>query len=198
MDRITYVIGNSIYINLTNQCSNDCVFCIRNGDYLNNGDGMWLQKEPTSEEIINDLQKYDFSKYKEVVFCGYGEPTYKIKEIEEVGKYLKQKNIKTRINTNGQGNLINNKDITPIICKYIDTISISLNEITREKYQKICKSIYGEEGFDKMIEFSKLCVQQGGNVILSVVDIINKEDIEKARKIADDIGATLRVREYVQ
>lgn len=198
MDKRTYIIDKSIYINLTNQCSNDCVFCVRNGEYLNNGDGMWLQKEPTSDEIIKDLEKYDFSRYEEVVFCGYGEPTYKINEIEKIGKYLKDRKIKIRINTNGQGNLIHKKDITPIICKYIDIISISLNEVTREKYQKICRSIYGEKAYDSIIEFAKLCVNQKKEVILSVVNIIDKKDIQQAKRIANTLGAKLRIREYIK
>lgn len=198
-----YEIGGNLYSNLTNRCSNACTFCVRNYDtdrkkpHGYEGYDLWLDKEPTAEEVIAALEKYNLAKYKELVFCGYGEPTYRFDVLEEVAAYAHKKGLRTRINTNGQGNAIQGKDISERLCKAIDVIGISLNEVTPEKYDAICRSIFGKKAFDIMLDFARLCVSHGGNVIFSVVDCIGKEDIEKAEEIAKSVGAKLRVREMI-
>ena len=198
-----YEIDGKLYANLTNRCSNACTFCVRNYDtdrrkpHGYEGYDLWLDTEPSAEEVIDALNKYDLASYKELVFCGYGEPTYRFDVLEEVAAYAHKKGLRTRINTNGQANAILGKDISERLCKAIDVIGISLNEVTPEKYDAICRSVFGKKTFDIMIEFAKLCVSHGGNVVFSVVDCIGKEDIEKARGIADSVGAKLRVREMI-
>lgn len=198
-----YEIDKKLYINLTNKCSNLCEFCVRNYDkdrknlHGYEGYDLWLDKEPEAKEIIDDLLKYDLSEYGEIVFCGYGEPTYKFDILEEVANFAHEKGLKTRINTNGHGNEINGKDITERMAKCIDTIGISLNQVTAQKYDAICHSIYGERAFEIMLDFAKGCLKHNGNVVFSVVDCIGSEDVEKARKIANQIGAKLKVREMI-
>lgn len=198
-----YEIGGNLYANLTNRCSNACTFCVRNYDtdrkkpHGYEGYDLWLDKEPSAEEVIAALDKYNLAKYKELVFCGYGEPTYRFDVLEEVAAYAHKKGLRTRINTNGQGNAIQGKDISERLCEAIDVIGISLNEVTPEKYDAICRSIFGKKAFDIMLDFARLCVSHGGNVIFSVVDCIGKDDIEKAEEIAKSVGAKLRVREMI-
>ncbi len=195
--KFVYVVDKNLYINLTNRCSNKCEFCVRYYDKPIYGD-LWIKDEPTAEQVIEIIEKdFDLSKYGEVVFCGYGEPTYKFDEIVKICDYVHAKGGKTRINTNGQGCRILGRDITAEISKCMDTINISLNETDAEKYDKICHSIFGKEAFDIMLDFAKGCIKAGGNVVLSVVDCIGEEEIAKARKIADNIGAKLRVRELL-
>ena len=197
MQKIVYQVENSLYINATNKCTCNCTFCVRSFDNFIYGD-LWLDREPTPDEVLNELKKYNLKDYKEVVFCGYGEPTYRLDVIEKVSEYVHSMGGKTRINTNGHGNKINGRDITPIIVKCIDTIGISLNDVNAEEYKEICRPVYGIDGFNIMLDFAKKCVDNGGNVVFSVVDIIGKEKIEKAKEIAKSIGAKLRIREMIE
>ncbi len=196
-NNIVYVVGNNLYINMTNRCSNRCEFCVRYYDKPIYGD-LWLNDEPTAQQVIESLSNdFDIKKYDEVVFCGYGEPTYRFDDIQIVCDFVHSQGKKTRINTNGQANAILGRDITQQICRCIDTINISLNATDAQKYDQICHSCYGQDAFDIMIDFAKKCVSHKGNVVLSVVDCIGQEEIDKAQQIANNIGAKLRVRELL-
>ena len=105
-----YEFGDSLYLNITNRCPNNCEFCIRNIKDGVSGNDLWLLKEPTFQELAEDIALYDLSKYKEIVFCGFGEPMCNLSMISQIAPYLKKKGCKIRINTNGLGNLINNRD----------------------------------------------------------------------------------------
>ena len=194
MDNYVYTIGNKIYINLTNRCSNNCDFCIRQGRQGMNGTTLWIHDEPTAEDIVSQLPQNMDDFDSEVVFCGFGEPTYNLDVLDEVASYLHCTDKTTRINTNGQGNLIHKRDITDVIVTSCDIINVSLNESTAEKYQKHCKSIFGTSAFSALLEFAKLCKQRGGNVVFSVVDSIGEKDVAECQKLADSLGIPLRVR----
>lgn len=195
-ENFVYRYGNSLYINLTNKCSNACDFCIRNnGDGIGDSGNLWLDREPNAEEVIERITAFD--NFCELVFCGYGEPTYKIDELVKVAKYAKERGIKTRLNTNGHGNLINGYDITEKLDGLLDIVSISLNGHTAEKYDEVCHSVYGLDGFTAMLEFAKKCVERGIETVMSVVNI-GDIDIKKCRELALSLGATLKVREYIE
>jgi len=192
MDTYVYKVKNNIYINLTNRCTNRCGFCIRtNCSYAYSYD-LWLKKEPSAKKVIEDLKK--FEDYREAVFCGYGEPTIKLKEIVEISGYLKSINKPVRLNTNGQGNVINGFDITPKLKGLVDSISISLNASNEKDYQKLCNSEF-KNAYAEVINFSKLCVKNF-DTTLTVLDFLGKAEIEKCKKIADDLGAKFRVRAF--
>ncbi|MBQ3195344.1 MAG: radical SAM protein [Clostridia bacterium] len=196
---ISYVVKNGIYINLTNRCSNSCKFCIRqNGAGVYGSDSLWLEREPTAEEVIEDLEKYDFNKYDELVFCGYGEPTECIDTLVAVAKWAKSvSDISIRINTNGHGNMINGKDITPMLEGTVDIISVSLNCADAESYAELCIPEFGIKAYDGLIEFARLCVPKVKKVVLSVVETtLPDEDIKKCAELAQSIGAELRVRPF--
>ena len=197
MNTITYVYGDKIYLNLTNKCSNNCEFCIRR-----NNDGLldyylWLDKEPTADEVIADLEKYELDKYDEAVFCGFGEPLYAIDVLIETADWLKAHGVKTRLNTNGQAGLISGPDTALKLKGRIDTVSISLNASDAEKYQKICHCKFNEEGFFEMLRCAVQCKKEGIRTVLSVVDVIGEEEVEKCRKVAKNVGVDFRVRTYV-
>ena len=198
MDTITYQIGRGVYINLTNKCSNDCTFCERNRISGVSGYYLWLGKEPTAAEIIESLKGYDTQEFDEVVFCGFGEPTYKWEVVKEVATYAHSLNKITRINTNGQGNLINGYDITQELADYIDKVNISLNNGSSKRYQEDCLSIYGEQAFNELQDFAKKCLQRGVDTTMSVVDCISKEEIAQAEQIAKAIGSKFRIREEIK
>ncbi|MDN5301854.1 MAG: hypothetical protein PWQ60_1368 [Thermoanaerobacteraceae bacterium] len=192
---ITYKLGNSLYLNITNRCTNRCGFCIRNNEIGVGGYDLWLEKEPTTKEIIEAIG--DPTGYKEVVFCGYGEPLMRLQTVLDVAGYLKKNypSVPIRINTNGQANLIYGEDVTPQFKGLIDVISISLNAENAGKYQEMCRSDYGEEAYYSILEFARKCKNYIPRVVLSVVDLPSI-DVEKCRKLAEDLGVEFRVRHY--
>ena len=199
---ITYEYHNSLYVNITNRCSNACVFCVRTKhDNVNGKYELWLDREPSIEEIKADFEKRDLSKYDEIVFCGYGEPTERFDDLIEIARWIKSKKTDSviRINTNGQANLINGRDVTPELDGAIDIIGISLNASNAKEYQDICKSRYGEESFEALQDFAKRAKDYVKLVVFSVVDkTIPESDIEICRKIAEDCGVKFRLREYIE
>ena len=159
-----------------------------------NNTRLWIDEEPTPEDIIEQLPENLDDYDNEVVFCGFGEPTYNLDTLDEVASFLHCLDKTTRINTNGQANLIHGEDVTDVIVTSCDVINVSLNECTAAKYQQHCKSIYGEKAYDALLEFAELCKKRGGKVVFSVVDSIGNVDVEQCRKIAEKLGIPLRVR----
>lgn len=193
---IAYRIGDKAYINLTNRCSNDCTFCVRRTSEEYEQFSLWLDREPEYDDIIAALQP--FMELKEFVFCGYGEPLYRIDMIVRVGEYLKGKGKYVRVNTNGQGDLIVGKDAAKRLAGKVDEVSVSLNEVSAAAYQKLCRCEFGEEGYYSMLRFASDCVKAGIKVKLSIVDILGAEKTEKAKQIAAEIGAELRIRALIK
>ncbi len=197
MNTIVYRIDNKLYINLTNRCSNRCIFCVRNIKKEYESYSLWLNKEPTADEVIKELDKSLAPDIEQVVFCGYGEPLYRLDAIVEICKYLKKKQVSTRINTNGQASLIVGEGVAERLVGFVDKVSISLNATTAEKYQEICKCRFGEDAFFSLLQFADDLVRVGIKVVFSVVSTIGEEEIKKAKEIADVHGAVLRVRTYI-
>lgn len=197
---ICYVLGNSLYINLTNKCTNACKFCVRDQDCGISPDvDLWIENDPTAEEVIEDIKKFDPSKYDEVVFCGYGEPLIRFDQFISACRFIKENyGSKIRVNTNGHASKIHKRNVVPEMAGLVDSVSISLNEMNGALYNELCVCCYGEAGFDAMIDFAKECVKVIPDVCMSVVDVIPKEHIEECRKIAERIGAHYRVREMIQ
>jgi len=190
---ITYEINDALYINLTNRCSNNCCFCVRNNPE-GFGFDLWLDKEPAVPEIIADMENPE--RYKEIVFCGYGEPLERPAEVVEICRYLKGKDVRTRINTNGQANLIWKRNVVPELAGLVDSISISLNAKNAEDYVRLCKPEYGEEAYKAVLDFAGECVKYLPEVWLTVVDVVSAHDIEICRNIAKNTGARFRARHY--
>lgn len=194
---ITYPIDNSLYINVTNRCTNSCGFCIRHTPSGVGDVDLWLEREPTRDEIYQAIEKNDLNRYKELVFCGYGEPGYRMEDIAYVAHKIKENHdIPIRINTNGHANKIAGKDVTPLLQGCVDIISISLNASDAEKYNEICKCAFGTDGFYEMLDFAKKAKKYVPRVILSVVDVIGEDEIEKCRKVCESVGCEYRVRVY--
>ncbi len=199
MQTILYKVHNNLYVNLTNKCPCSCTFCLRQTrDRMEDSGVLWLEHEPSFEEVVKEFEKFDMSQYKEIVFCGFGEPTEAFPVLIKAAKYIKE-NFQNpiRINTNGLGNLINNRDITPDLEGLVDTISISLNTPNAKEYHKIVRSKYGEQSFDAMLTFARDAKKYVPNVILSTVSTTITEDEEKqCQKICDDLGVTYRIRPF--
>lgn len=196
MDTYVYELDGNLYINLTNRCSNACTFCVRNGHDGYFGNKLWLKKEPAAADVLNAV---DYGKkYNQVVFCGFGEPTEKIDVLTEVAKELKKKGYTVRLNTNGQGNLINGRDITAELAGCVDIVNVSLNASSADKYCSLCKPRYGADAFDALLSFAENCRDRGINTNLSIVDVIGKDEVAACKKLAKEHNLPLRIREYIE
>ena len=196
---ILYKVHNNLYINLTNRCPYSCTFCLRQKmDKVGESDTLWLLREPTAEEVIEEFKKWDVDSFDEIVFCGFGEPTEAFDVLKKVAEFIKSKYNKTiRLNTNGVGNLINKRNIAPELKGLIDTVSISLNNPDPEEYAKLVRSKYGEKSFQEMINFAKECKKYVPNVVMSTVDTtISHEEEKKCKEICDEVGAVYRIRPW--
>jgi len=190
----TYQIGDSLYINVTNRCNAHCSFCTRKEDPIIHGYNLGMEKDEEPEPEVYNNEIGDPTEYKEIVFCGYGEPTIRWDVIKEVARYVKDNSGRTRLNTNGHGNHINKRDITPEFQNLIDVVSVSLNTFDPKQYAKIMGLDTGL--YNEMINFTRQAKQFAGKVVMSIVTI-DEVDIEKARKIAEDkLGVEFRVREH--
>lgn len=199
MMTITYAVKNGIYVNMTNRCPCACTFCLRhNGDGVYGSDSLWLEREPTVEEVCASIDSWQLDKYDEVVFCGYGEPTERLSDLLAVAAHIREKSgIKIRINTNGLSDLIHNERTAPKLKGLVDTVSVSLNATDKEAYFKIVRPKFGIESYDAMLAFTKDCADYVPNVVMTVVDVVTtKEEQEKCRKICEKLGVKLRIRPF--
>jgi TatD family-associated radical SAM protein len=198
---IAYEVGSGLYINITNRCSNRCSFCIRNnGDGAYGSDSLWLIREPSREEIFEAVFKRELSKYDEIVFCGYGEPSYRLDECIALAKEIKSRypGMKTRINTNGQSDLILECDSAPLYKDAFDTVSISLNTCDAEKYDAMCHPVYKLDAFEAILKFAQNVKNYVQNVTFSVVrESLSEEELSECFKIAEKLQIPLRVRTYI-
>ncbi len=198
MADILYVYKDNIYANLTNKCPCRCSFCIRqNKDAVGSSKTLWHKTDPSIEEIKKAVDEFDFTGYNELVFCGYGEPTNALENLIETARYVKAKHpeIKLRLNTNGLGDLINKKPIAKELSQYIDSVSISLNTCTAEKYNEVCRPIF-KNAYDAMLKFAKESKNYFRHTQFSIVDTIPAEDIEECKRIAHSMGIYLKIRKY--
>ena len=196
---ILYKVHNNLYVNMTNKCPFACTFCLRQTmDRIGESDRLWLEREPSLQEVCDEFNKLNMDEYDEVVFCGFGEPTERFDDLIKVAAFVKEKyGKKIRINTNGVGSLINGRDIAPEMKGLIDTVSISLNNPHKDEYLSLVRSKFGEQSFDAMLDFAKECTKYIPNVVLTTVDTtISHEEEEECRRICESIGATYRIRPW--
>ena len=194
---ILYRYGSTYYINLTNRCPCQCVFCVRNSTpRLGDADTLWLDHEPTVDEVMEALRSVDLSVSREVVFCGYGEPTERFDDLKEIAKRIKAEfGKRVRLDTNGLGNLINGRDIVPEMVGLIDSVSISLNAPDSEGYMEVSHPSFGERAYPAILDFIKECRELISGVTVSVVgDSISDEAEEECRRMADSLNVAFRVR----
>jgi TatD DNase family protein len=191
--KIAYATRDSLYLNITNRCTNNCYFCVRYyTDYVM-GHNLRLEKEPTIEEVIAAIG--DPKRYKEVVFCGYGEPTIRLDVIKSVAKWLKEQEIIVRLDTNGHGNIINHRNIVPELVGLIDSVSISLDAENAEQYNQICRPTFGDTTFQQVVEFIKECKKYLPEVGITVVGVPELNE-QHCRNIAKELGVKFRFRVY--
>ena len=196
---IAYAVKEGLYLNLTNRCPCACTFCIRNeGDGVYGSNPLWLEHEPSFDEVKAALEAADYKKYKEIIFCGYGEPTEALDVLLKTARYIKaNSSVRLRLNTNGMGNLIHSKDITPFFEGLIDAVSISLNTSSPENYLETIRPRFKEKAFPALLEFTRLVKEHVPSVTMTTVSTtITHEDEAGCQKICNQLGVKYRIREF--
>ena len=205
---LVYTLDGKIYINLTNRCTNDCIFCLRKDKSDVKGQELWLDDENSTasdvikqyEKIYNEPLTRHASPFTETVFCGYGEPMLKFDVLKEVAQYIKNTypDVKIRVNTNGHANFVYKRNLVPELKGLVDEFSVSLNAPTKEEYDELSKPKF-DEAYEEVKKFIKSCADEKISVVASVVEGYKGRhiDIDACRKIAEDLGASLRVREWI-
>ena len=197
--RIVYWLGNSLYLNITNRCSNSCYFCFRKFKTGIKEFNLKLEKEPTTEEVIEELRKVTNRKnWSEAVFCGFGEPLERLDLVLEVTRWLKKHYWKTvRVDTNGQGYLLNKgRDVVLELKEAgVDKVSVSLNAHNKETYNQICKPVF-EDAYENVLEFIKKAKEEGIETEATAVTIPEVE-ITKVKELAERMGVKFTVRQYI-
>jgi TatD DNase family protein len=194
MPTLAYSIGNSLYLNITNRCSNDCSFCIKYNSRTFGDDDLFLKTEPSFDEIMAAIA--EFSDFEEVVFCGYGESLIRLEMVKQVAAAVKQNyGTRVRINTDGQANLVHGRNIIPELAGIVDCLSVSLNASDAETYMRLCNTPFGAAGFTAVCDFIRLASAAIPEVIASVVRLPSV-DVEACKALALSLGASFRVRSY--
>jgi len=191
--KIAYEIRDSLYLNITNRCTNNCYFCVRAQTSFVKGHNLKLDKEPTVEEILKAIG--DAKKYREIVFCGYGEPTTRLDTVKAVCRELKKKGASIRLVTNGHGDLINKRPIVKELVGLVDHVSVSLNTDKEDLYNKVCKPSFGNGTYKAVMKFIKDCVDNGIKAEVTCLDLPGV-DLKECAAIANSLGASFRARRY--
>ncbi|MCH4221722.1 MAG: TatD family nuclease-associated radical SAM protein [Eggerthellaceae bacterium] len=187
----------SLYVNLTNRCTNACTFCLRATKRGATSD-LWIDREPSAQEIIASLKQFDLSPLKEVVFCGFGEPTMRLDTLLEIARYIRTTypSLGVRLNTNGLANAYWKRDVTGDLARVLTSISISLNSSNPQTYLEITKSSIGRPAHREVLAFARACRDRGLPVTMSVVDCIDQTDQEACAALCKAQGWTFRARHY--
>ena len=189
----------AVYVNITNDCNCDCVFCLRSMKEMAKESSLWIEQDPSIEEIIAELDRLPWEYVREVVCCGFGEPLIRLDTVLAVLRHVKKHHpdVPTRVNTNGLGELEHGFAFAERFAGLLDTISISLNASNAERYLALTRSKFGISSYEAMLTFAEHCKPYVPNVVLTVVEKVeNDEEIALCRKICAERGLTLRVRVY--
>ena len=193
-----YNVHGNLYINLTNRCPCNCTFCIRhNGDSAYGSDSLWLEREPTNEEVLAEFDKYSPDEFDEIVFCGYGEPKERAEDVVFIGKELKKRypNKIIRLTTNGLSDKIHGRPTAAMLEGAVDIVSISLNSGNEKDYNAVTRPKW-EDSFSALLNFAQDCKKYVPQVMFTVVDVISEREIEESKEISERLGIPLRIRKY--
>jgi len=199
--RIAYWLDNSLYLNITNKCSNDCWFCVRNFKQGVGGFNLKLEREPTTAEVKAELETaLALRRWGEVVFCGFGEPTARLDVLLEVARWIRERcggSVPIRVDTNGHGYVLNEgRDVAGELRDAgVSKVSVSLNGHDEASYAENCRPEFGG-GFAAVLEFVKKAKTAGLQVEVSAVRM-PEVNMKKVRAVAESLDVPLRVRDYI-
>lgn len=194
---IVYEYGSGLYLNITNRCPCSCIFCVRSKtDALGDADTLWLSGEPSADEVMSELEKRNVPEYREVVFCGYGEPTERFDVLMDLAHRIKDRwGVRIRVDTNGMGSLINGRDIVPELASVVDAVSISLNAPDEASYLEVTRNRFGPGCYQALLDFITESKELIGDVTVSVVSgYISQAQEYRCMEMANEMGVHFRSR----
>ena len=192
--RVAYRIRDSLYLNVTNRCTNACTFCAKRRDYHVKGHLLRLPAEPSVASVLAEVG--DPARYDEIVFCGFGEPLLRLTEVKEIAAELKARGARVRINTDGLANLVHGRNVLPELSGLVDALSVSLNAPDAETYARICPNRYGEGSFPALLDFLREAPRHVPTVVATAVALPGL-DIAAVRRLAESIpGVSFRLRPF--
>jgi radical SAM protein, tatD family-associated len=189
----------AVYVNITNDCNCDCVFCLRSMKEMARESSLWIEHDPSLPEIVEELERLPWQYVREVVCCGFGEPLIRLDTVLSVLRWVKEHHpdMPTRVNTNGLGELEHGYVFADQFAGLLDTVSISLNASNAERYLALTRSRFGISSYEAMLTFAEHCKPYVPNVVLTVVEKVeDAEEIALCRRICAERRLTLRVRPY--
>lgn len=196
---LVYRYQDGLYVNLTSKCPTACTFCIKfSWEYQYRGHNLRLPGEPSPAEILAAAPA-DLSPFKEVIFCGYGESTYRLKEMEELaGAFRGRGARRVRLNTIGLGSLIHGRDIAPDLGRFLDAVSVSLNTVDPAKYDQLMRPLpeFRGKALPAALDFIAACVKSVPDTVVTAVER-TAEDPEAVRRAAEARGAKFHLRPYL-
>ncbi|MCL2606537.1 MAG: TatD family nuclease-associated radical SAM protein [Coriobacteriia bacterium] len=199
MSQIAYRYKDALYLNITNVCPTACTFCLRDSfAAIGDADSLWLDREPTSKDVIAAIKKYEpLDTYSEVVFCGFGEPFSSYDVMIDTARWLKEQGVKhLRVNTIGLGDLIVGRPTAPELAGLVDELSVSLNAPDAETFEAICAPEFGIQSYEAILSFVESAKDYVPQISLSVVDFLTAEEIAACKDIASKLGLPLRIRQF--
>ncbi len=189
---IVYPIRNSLYINLNNRCTLKCAFCPKyNGSWQVHDYDLALDHKPSSEEVIAEIK--DPTQYDEIVFCGFGEPTLRLKELIAVAQWVKGHGGNVRVNTDGLANLAHNRNVLPELADCVDSLSISMNGQTEDVYNLHCRPGL-DNSWQAMMDFITEAPSYIKDITATAIDGLEGVDVEACEKLANNLGVKFRKR----
>ena len=190
---LSYAVEDRLYLNITDRCTLECAFCPKhNGSFQVHQYDLTLDRRPELGEIISAID--DPARYDEIVFCGYGEPTLRLKVMLQVAHYIKAHGGRVRLNTDGLANLVNKRNVLPELAECIDALSVSLNAQDEAVYQRHCRPAVADS-YQAMLDFLALASQYIADVTATAIDGLEGVDIDACAALAEQRGAKFRRRE---
>jgi len=194
--RLIYIVKGNIYVNVTNACTADCVFCPRRESAVIGGQDLRLDVSPDPADYVAAvLGALEVHPATEVVFCGFGEPTIRMDVLEAVARSAHDRGLHVRLNTNGHGALFNGRPILPDLRELIDSMCVSLNAGNEERYEEIVRPSF-PNSFGATIAFIEGALREGIDVVATVVDTLSEDELAEAHTLAEKLGVPLRVRPW--
>lgn len=197
MADILYTYKDQVYANITNRCNCRCRFCIRSHeDAIGDATSLWHKQAPTPQEIKEAMDSFDFHGYKELVYCGYGEPTCALETLIDTARYAKERyGLSIRVNTNGLGSLQHGRDIVPELAQVVDSVSISLNAPDEAAYNDVTRPTL-PGAYQAMLDFAVQAARQIPEVRFTIVDVLPEEEIQASKDLAASLHIPLRIRKF--
>jgi len=192
-DQLSYQIGDRLYLNITDRCTLECRFCPKTHNRPKvRGYDLTLGERPTVEQVITSVG--DPARYAEVVFCGFGEPTLRLKVLLEVARWVKSRGGRVRVNTDGLANLVHKDDTLPLLGECVDAISVSMNAQNAALYEEHCQPAL-PGSYQKMLDFLRAAPRHIPEVTATAIRGLPGVDIDACERLAKQLGVAFRARE---